>query len=196
MRPSSPEKPAQPSATNTEAYIQAQGSTLVPALIDTVTEALRREDIDAARTLLRSAAGRSGNEPARAAALKALDTPLKSADIVGRRFLAMRRGQPTAIAYRGRELNVVPDRYMNGIASGDLLLKDGSKRPFSINLADMDIAERLRLMGPQPDANAPDADADTVLALMALASEDRALMGRMATRVPALAPFLEQAARQ
>lgn len=183
------EVPASPSTPASAAV-----GTLSEALVATVAEALRREDLNAARELLRAAAGREGGETERAAALKALDGALTTDDVVGIRLLESYRGKLVRVTFRGRELTVTPDRYAAGFAMVELVAADGTKRPWSMKIAELGIADRLRFLGIPPDAGAPEPATDAAIALLAVASEDRDLMRRMAVRVPGLAPFLTYAA--
>jgi hypothetical protein len=193
-----PYTPVTPTVSDSEGEAAAASvpdpNALAETLVAAVADALRREEVNAARELLRAAAGRTGGESARAAALKTLEGALTPDDVVGIRLLERYRDKPTRVSYQGRELTIVPSRYVAGFAMVDLLGTDGSKRPWSMKISTLPVADRLRFIGIPPDEGAPDPERDAAIALLAIASEDRDLMRRLATRAPGLAPFLLYAA--
>lgn len=164
---------------------------LAASLRNDVAAALRRGDVDAAREQL--AAGIPAAEPAGSplrealAILAAVGNPH---DFLGLHLIERHRNGTFAVRQRGRQLTVAPERYAAGLLSVRLLRDDGSSHPWTLDLASLDAAERLRLLEPGYTPPAEDPAAAAAFAVLALQAGDSAAVQRIADRLPALAPFL------
>lgn len=188
--------PAPPAVPLPDPAQRQTSAGLPPALLDGVVQCLGREDLASARGILASAAGKVGtSESERDAALRLLSSLGDPNDVVGSRFLEQSKGRTVQLTYRGRVVSLVPESYAAGYVGAKLLGADGSSHPWSMGLASLPAAERLRLIGA---AAAPSGDpaADAALAILAVAADDRVLARSMAVHVPALAPFLLHAANR
>ncbi len=172
----------------------AEPSILPAALRLEVAEALRRGDVPAACKLLGDAlpaAGPAGSPLREALAiLSAIGNPH---DLLGLHLMERHRGTTFGVAQRGRQLTVAPERYAGGLLSVQLLREDGSKLPWTLDLATLAPAERLRLLGPGYSPPAEDPAAGAAYAILALQAGDPATVQRILARIPALAPFLNPA---
>jgi len=196
VKPAPTAEPARPATPEPEINTTApiSGPDMIPSLVASVTDALIGEDYEAAAGLLRAAAGRTGGESARAAALKLLENPLSIDDVVGIHLLENYRGKVTRIRFQNRDVSIVPDSYAAGYAKVELVGADGSRRPWSMKISSLAPSDRLRFLGTPEPTSQPDAERDMAIALLAMAARDKYVMRRMTERVAPLAPFLNEAA--
>ncbi len=193
-----PAQPAEPSGLvqvpgANDAVVSADPSVadLPVSLVADVAAALGKGDRAAARDLLTAAAGKVGGaERQRQDALRALSVAGDPNDVVGSFLVDHFKGRKIQLSHRGRELTIEPERYAAGLLVTSLFNAAGTGHPWSLELATVDPAERLRLLGAGPVPSRENRSDEIALALLVLQAGHREWAQRMAGRAPELAPFL------
>lgn len=163
-----------------------------PQVRSVVKEALRKGDLKRASAVLGEALGAAPPEAKRELeeVMKSLEKIGNPNDFLGMHLLERYRDATFTVNSRGRRLSVAPERYAAGLLGVQLQREGGGSHSWSLDLASLEAAERMRLLGP---AFMPDEDDPAALvsfALLAFQANDAASLRRVAPRIPALVSFL------